>query len=92
MTPSSLEQDVRAALSKVVLGEADAAIVYASDVDSAGDRIQGVAIPDGQNVPAAYPIGVLATAPNADAAEAFVAFVLGQAGQAILASYGFGDG
>ncbi len=92
VTPSSLEQDVRAALSKVVLGEADAAIVYASDLASAGDRIQGVAIPDRQNPPAMYPIGVLATAPNADAAEAFVAFVLGPAGQAILAAHGFGDG
>lgn len=87
--PASLEQDVRAVLSRVSLGEADAGIVYASDVASAGDEVEGVPIPDGQNVPATYPIATLAEAPNPEAADAFVAFVLSEEGRAILADHGF---
>jgi molybdate transport system substrate-binding protein len=88
VTPSSLEQDVRAALSKVELGEADASIVYASDIVASGTA-DGVDIPVEQNAPASYPIALLADAPNPAAAEAFVAFVLSDAGQEILASHGF---
>jgi molybdate transport system substrate-binding protein len=88
VSPSSLEQDVRAALSKVELGEADASIVYASDV-IASEEAEGIEIPTDQNVPASFPIAVLADAPNPTAAEAFVAFVLSDAGQDILATYGF---
>jgi molybdate transport system substrate-binding protein len=89
VTPASLEQDVRAALSKVELGEADASIVYASDIVASAGRADGVPVPVEQNVPAAYPIAVLADAPNPAAAEAFVAFVLSEAGQDILTAYGF---
>jgi molybdate transport system substrate-binding protein len=89
VTPSSLEQDVRAALSKVALGEADASIVYASDIVASDGRADGVAIPAEQNVPASYPIAVLADAPNPVAAEAFVAFVTSDAGQQILTTNGF---
>ncbi|MCC5949250.1 MAG: molybdate ABC transporter substrate-binding protein [Nitriliruptoraceae bacterium] len=89
VTPSSLERDVRAALSKVELGEADASVVYASDIVASDGRADGVEIPVEQNVPATYPIAVLADAPNPTAAEAFVAFVLSDSGQRILASYGF---
>jgi molybdate transport system substrate-binding protein len=89
VTPASLEQDVRAASSKVELGEADAAIVYASDILASNGRADGVAIPAEQNIPATYPVAVLADAPNPTAAEAFVAFVLSDAGQQILVSYGF---
>lgn len=88
VTPASLEQDVRSALSKVELGEADASIVYASDI-VASDRAEGVEVPAEQNVVASYPIAVLAEAPNPAAAEAFVAFVLSDAGEAILTAYGF---
>jgi molybdate transport system substrate-binding protein len=88
VAPSSLEQDVRAARSKVELGEADASIVYASDL-VASDAVEGIDIPIEHNVPARYPIAVLADAPNPAAAEAFVAFVLSEDGQEILASYGF---
>lgn len=87
-SPSSLERDVRAARSKVELGEADAAIVFASDI-VATDAADGVEIPAAQNVSARYPIAVLAGAPNPEAAAAFVAFVRSDAGQDILASYGF---
>jgi len=89
VTPVSLERDVRAALSKVALGEADASIVYASDLVSAGDRVAGVEIPVEDNVAAAYPIVRLADAPNPATGDAFVAFVRSEAGQAILAGYGF---
>jgi molybdate transport system substrate-binding protein len=89
VTPSSLEQDVRAALSKVELGEADASIVYASDIVASDGRADGVAIPVEQNVPATYPITVLADAPNPSAADAFIAFVLSHTGQEILTAYGF---
>jgi molybdate transport system substrate-binding protein len=89
VTPVSLEQDVRAALSKVELGEADASIVYASDVAAAGDRVAGVDIPAEQNVPAAYPIARLADAPSPDVADAFVAFVSSAPGQRILTDHGF---
>ena len=87
-SPSSLERDVRAARSKVELGEADAAIVFASDI-VATDAADGVEIPAAQNLSARYPIAVLADAPNPEAAAAFVAFVRSDAGQDILASYGF---
>lgn len=88
--PKSLEADVKAVVTKVALGEADAGIVYTTDVRAAGDKVQGVAIPDELNVVARYPIAVLRSVKNPVAADAFVAFVRGSEGQAVLASYGFG--
>jgi molybdate transport system substrate-binding protein len=85
----SLEENVRAVVSKVTLGEADAGIVYVTDVLAAGDAATGVPIPVDVNVVAEYPIAITAEAPNPDAAQAFVDFVLSEEGQAILASYGF---
>ena len=89
VTPSSLERDVRAALSKVELGEADAAIVFASDLLASNGRADGVAIPLERNVVASYPIAVLADARNPATAAAFVAFVRSDAGQEILRAHGF---
>ena len=89
VAPASLEQSVRAALSKVELGEADAAIVFASDLVASAGRADDVPIPSEQNVVARYPIAVLTHAPNPAAAEAFVAFVRSDAGQRILADAGF---
>lgn len=89
VTPVSLERDVRAARSKVELGEADAAIVYASDVVAAQGRVSGVELPADQQVTAIYPIARLADAPNPEAAEAFVAFVLSEQGQDLLTASGF---
>ncbi|MDQ3974378.1 MAG: molybdate ABC transporter substrate-binding protein, partial [Actinomycetota bacterium] len=88
-TPSSLETDVRAVLGRVALGEADAGIVYVSDVVAARGRVEAVAIPPEHNVVVSYPIAVLAPAPNPDGAQAFVDFVLSPAGQAVLARFGF---
>lgn len=88
LTPSSLESDVRGALSKVELGEADAAIVYASDVVAAGGSVEGVEIPDAHNVTARLPIASLTTGDNPEAARAFVDFVTSADGQAALARHG----
>lgn len=88
--PRSLEENVKAVVAKVTLGEADAGIVYETDVRAAGARLGSVAIPDAQNVIAHYPIATLANAPNAQGAAAFVAFALSADGQRILAGYGFG--
>jgi molybdate transport system substrate-binding protein len=85
----SLEENVRAVVSKVMLGEADAGIVYVTDVINAGDAVAGVPIPDALNVVAEYPIAVTRGASNPTAAQAFVDFVLSDEGQAILESHGF---
>jgi len=89
VTPASLEENVKAVVTKVTLGEADAGIVYATDVTAAGDDADGIEIPDAINVEAEYPIASLSDAPNPDGASAFIEFVLSEQGQAILASYGF---
>jgi molybdate transport system substrate-binding protein len=83
------EPDVRALLTKIEAGELDAGITYVTDVATAGARVAGVDIPIDQNVVAEYPIAALVNAPHGDIAEAFVAFVLSDVGEAILADYGF---
>jgi molybdate transport system substrate-binding protein len=84
----SLEPQVTGVLSKVVLGEADAGIVYVSDIVTSG-KVDGVAIPDSQNVVADYPIAELADASNRSAAQAFIDYVLSPDGQSLLAASGF---
>jgi molybdate transport system substrate-binding protein len=83
----SYEQSVKAVLSKVALGEADAGIVYASDASSAD--VARIEIPDGLNPVASYPLAPIANAANPALARRFVDYVLSPAGQAILASHGF---
>ncbi|MEX2205634.1 MAG: molybdate ABC transporter substrate-binding protein [Myxococcota bacterium] len=89
LAPRSFEPNVKAVLNRVALGEADAGIVYATDVRAAGERVAGVAIADGQNVSASYPIALVKQAELRPEARAFVAFVLSDAGRAILARFGF---
>ena len=89
VTPKSLEQDVNAVVSKVSLGEADAGIVYVTDVKAAGTRVQAVDIPDVQNVIASYPMATIKGGANPRGGAAFIDFVLSVPGQAILARYGF---
>ncbi|HXF60161.1 MAG TPA: molybdate ABC transporter substrate-binding protein [Caldilineaceae bacterium] len=86
----SYEQNVRAVLSKVALGEADAGIVYTSDLaaDNAG-RVGRIDIPDELNTIAEYPIAPVADAGQPALAQAFIDLVLSPEGQAILADYGF---
>jgi molybdate transport system substrate-binding protein len=87
--PVSDEPDVKAVVSKVQLGEADAGIVYVTDAKAAGDKVSAVAIPDQHNVVAVYPIAVLSSASDRQAGEAFVQFVLAADGQRILQAAGF---
>lgn len=89
LTPVTLERDVRAALSRVVLGEVDAALVYHTDVAAAGAGVEGVEFPESASAVNDYPIVVLAQAPNPAAAEAFVDHVLSEDGRAVLAEAGF---
>lgn len=89
LAPDSLEVDVRAVLGKVALGEADAGIVYRSDVVTAGDAVTGVPVPDADVVAARYPVGMLADAPNPRAAAAFVALLRSERGRSVLAEAGF---
>jgi len=85
--PDSLEPEVRAVVTRVQVGEADAGIVYATDVLAAGDGVTGIAIPAGQNVMATYPIAILTG--SHEAAADFVAFVLSDRGARILDRHGF---
>jgi len=83
------EPDVRALLTKIEAGELDAGITYVSDVVSAGGSVEGIDIPDDENVVAVYPIAVLAESASPEESEDFVDFVLSAAGQAILVEHGF---
>ncbi len=89
VTPRSQEQDVSAVVSKVALGEADAGIVYVTDVRAAASKVQGVDILDDQNVLATYPVAVVKGGANPAGGRAFIDFLLAPAGQGILANYGF---
>ena len=90
VTPASEEQNVTAVLTKVRSGEADAGLVYRTDVTAAGDAVTGVEIDGADAATNVYPIVALAGAPNPEAARAFVAFVLSADGQKVLKSFGFG--
>lgn len=85
----SNEADVKAVVSKVQLGEADAGIVYATDAATAAKDVTIILIPDQFNVIATYPIAAVKNAPNKAAAQAFISFVRSPAGQAILKQAGF---
>lgn len=87
--PDTLEQDVRAALSKVVLGEVDAALVYRTDVLAAGSKVRGIGFPEAAQAASDYLLATLTSAPNAPGAEAFAAYVQSSEGQRILAKAGF---
>jgi molybdate transport system substrate-binding protein len=87
--PDTQEQDVKAALTKVQLGEVDAAMVYATDVKAAGAAVQGIAFPEAEDAINAYPIVVLKAAPDAAAARAFVDLVRSPEGQQALTAAGF---
>src|SRR5207248_7674184 len=87
VTPVSLEQNVKGVVTKVTTGEADAGIVYTTDIKAAGAT--AVEIPAAMNVMAQYPIASVKASTNAAADKAFIDFVTGSHGQAILEKYGF---
>lgn len=86
----SEETAVSSVVPKLALGEADAAIVYKSDVTRDDlDKVTRIEIPAKYNVKATYPLGILAESPSKTEAESFIAFVRGPDGSAILTDYGF---
>src|SRR5512132_3202618 len=87
--PVSQEENVKAVVTKVSLGEADAGIVYVTDVTAGGDKVEGVDIPDDQNVMATYPIATVKASKAQDKAQAFMDLVLSDQGQQVLKQYGF---
>jgi molybdate transport system substrate-binding protein len=84
----SKEDNVKAVVAKIELGEGDAGIVYVTDA-AASTRVATVDVPDSANVLASYAGVVVKASPNAAAARAFLAWFAGPAGQAILTSFGF---
>jgi molybdate transport system substrate-binding protein len=86
----SNEEDDASVVAKITSGEADAAIVYASDVtEQVAPQVTAIQIPDAVNVVATYPIAVVTGSANTAAAQAFVAYITGPQGQATLKTFGF---
>lgn len=89
VNPVSEAVDVKGVVGPVTLGEADAGIVYATDVEAAGGKAEGVDIPEESNVTAEYPIGLVKGAPNAAVGKAFIDLVLSGEGRKVLTDHGF---
>ncbi|MDG4827431.1 molybdate ABC transporter substrate-binding protein [Asanoa sp. WMMD1127] len=89
VTPVTQEQDVKAALSKVTLGEVDAALVYRTDAKAAANDVDAIEFPESAQAVNDYPIVVLKNAPNKAGAQAFVDFVLSDPGEKVLTDAGF---
>jgi len=90
MTPDSFESNVKGIMLKVASGEADAGIVYHSEVVASDGQVEGVQIPTEFNIVAKYPIGIIKNSTNKKQAQGFVDFLLSPEGQALLTQYGFG--
>jgi molybdate transport system substrate-binding protein len=88
VSPASKEENAKATLSKVSLGEADASVVYVTDV-KAEEGVSGVRIPNAQNVIATYPIAAVDESQNTAAARVWVRFVQSMTGQNTLKKFGF---
>lgn len=89
LTPVSYEQDVKSALTKVELKEVDAALVYRTDVRTAGGKVAGVDFPESAKAVNDYPIVALKGAPNPAGAQAFIALVRSAEGTRVLGRAGF---
>jgi molybdate transport system substrate-binding protein len=91
ITPSTVTQevDVKGVLTKVIIGEADAGVVYVTDVRAAGAKVKGIVIPQAVNASTTYPIATLAKAPNKAPAQAFTDYVLSADGTKVLTAAGF---
>lgn len=88
--PDTLEEDVKAVLTKVRLGEADAALVYVTDVLAAGSDVEGIAVPESGAAVNVYPVARMADAPRAQLAAAWIDLLTGPPGRAVLDEAGFG--
>lgn len=89
VTPKSLETDVKSALAKVISGEADATVVYVTDVRAAGSSVTGVTIPDAEQPEITYPIAVVKSSAHKAAARAFVESAVSGVVQQDLEAAGF---
>ncbi|MGW4644791.1 molybdate ABC transporter substrate-binding protein [Sphaerisporangium sp. NPDC004334] len=87
--PVTLEQDVKATLTKVELGEVDAALVYKTDVIASAGKVNGIGFPEADKAINDYPIATLAKAPAGDLAKRFVDLVLSPQGKDVLTKAGF---
>ncbi len=92
LSPVSEENSVTDVLGKVISGEADAGLVYATDVRSAGGRVESIPFPEAADTVTVYPAASLASGRNKAAAAKFLDLVTGPEGQDILAAAGFGPG
>jgi molybdate transport system substrate-binding protein len=92
LSPVSEEADVKSTLGKVTSGDADAGLVYVTDVAAAKGTVQGVSFPEAGQATTNYPITVLKDAPQAELAQQFVDLVTGDAGRQALGAAGFGPG
>jgi molybdate transport system substrate-binding protein len=92
LSPVSEEADVRSTLGKVTSGDADAGLVYVTDVSAAGGTVQGVDFPEATQATTNYPITVVKDAPQAQLAQQFVDLVTGAEGQQALKTAGFAPG
>lgn len=90
LSPDSEEASVTDVLGKVSSGEADAGLVYVTDVLRAGDSVMGIAFEESRAAVNTYPIATIAASEYADLAQEFVALVLGPEGTEVLAAAGFG--
>ncbi|MDQ0029463.1 molybdate ABC transporter substrate-binding protein [Arthrobacter bambusae] len=90
LKPVSEESSVTDVLGKVASGEADAGLVYVTDVKGAGDKVKGIAFAESDKAVNTYPIGTVGTSKNKDLAAAFIALVTGSEGRKVLGDAGFG--
>jgi molybdate transport system substrate-binding protein len=91
LSPVSEEQNVTDVLNKVLSGEADAGLVYVTDVRAADDDVEGVDLPEAQDVVNYYPIAAVAGSEEARLAQQFVDLVTGDEGRRVLTDAGFGS-
>ena len=90
LEPVSEEQAVTDVLGKVRTGEADAGIVYVTDVAAAGDEVRGIEVPEAADVVSSYPVATVTSSDEGDLGADFVELVVGETGQDVLADLGFG--
>lgn len=91
VTPVSEETNVTSVVTRIAAGEADAGLVYATDVTASAGDLEGITPEGADEVVNRYPIALSPSAPSPEAAQAFVDFVLSDEGQAILDEFGFGS-
>jgi molybdate transport system substrate-binding protein len=90
LNPVSEESSVTDVLNKVTTGQADAGLVYVTDVEGSGGKVVGIDFPESAQAVNVYPIAALKGAGNVDLANKFVTYVTGEAGQKVLNQAGFG--